>query len=54
MRTALQKPQKFHSRETTASMNTNTAKVAGFMVGDSGEGVVTINKVGTFACTISR
>ena len=31
-----------------------TAKVTGFMVGDSGEGVVTINKVGTFACTISR
>ena len=31
-----------------------TAQVMGFMVGDSGEGVVTINKVGTFACTISR
>ena len=31
-----------------------SAKVTGFMVGNSGEGVVTINKVGTFSCTITR
>ena len=31
-----------------------TATVTGFMVGDSGEGVVTIRNVGTFDCTISR
>ena len=31
-----------------------SAKVSGFMVGNSGEGVVTINKVGTFSCTITR
>ena len=31
-----------------------SAKVSGFMVGNSGEGVVTINKVGTFSCTISH
>ena len=31
-----------------------SAKVTGFMVGASGKGVVTINRVGTFACTITR
>ena len=36
------------------SIKRYSAKVTGFMVGNSGEGVVTINKVGTFSCTISR
>ena len=31
-----------------------TAQVTGFMVGDSGEGQVTIRNVGTYRCTISR
>lgn len=31
-----------------------TANVTGFMVGDSGEGIVTIRNIGTFDCTISR
>ena len=43
-----------YTQRNTKYIKRYTAKVAGFMVGDSGEGVVTINKVGTFACTISR
>ena len=43
-----------YTQRNTKYIKRYTAKVAGFIVGDSGEGVVTINKVGTFACTISR
>lgn len=43
-----------YALRTQTSVKKYTAKVTGFMVGDSGEGVVTINKVGTFACTITR
>lgn len=38
---------------TATTAKRYTAKVTGFMVGSSGEGIATINKVGTYPCTIS-
>ena len=43
-----------YTKRNGVSIKRYTAKVSGFMVEDSGEGIVTINRVGTFACTISR
>lgn len=38
---------------TATTAKRYTAKVTGFMVGSSGEGIATINKVGTYPCSIS-
>ena len=43
-----------YAQRTKTSSKRYSAKVTGFMVGDSGEGSVTIKNVGTYGCTISR
>ena len=43
-----------YTKRNVKYIKTYTAKVTGFMVGDSGEGVATIRNVGTFSCTIRR
>ena len=43
-----------YAQKTEKSSKRYTATVTGFMVGESGEGSVTIKNVGTYGCTISR